>query len=153
MNRKNVILLALALAPVLAAVPAMATTGSGTSATILARGVAVDKIVTRGDAPLGAIVQKIAIAPGGTTGWHTHPGSAVAIVRSGTLTIYDATNRHCEGRTYRAGQVYVEPGYGHAHVGRNESRTKALELVVTYLGVPLGGGVRIDADAPYACSA
>jgi quercetin dioxygenase-like cupin family protein len=96
-------------------------------------------------------VQKITIAPGGSTGWHTHPGSAVAIVKSGVLTVYDATSRHCEGRAYTAGQVYLDPGYGHVHVARNESRIKPLELVVTYLDVPLEGGVRIDAEAPYAC--
>ena len=152
MKKTHLILVALAVVPVLAVVPAMATTGSGASATILARGVAVDRVVTRGDAPYDAVVQKITIAPGGSTGWHTHPGSAVAIVESGVLTVYDATSRHCEGRAYTAGQVYLDPGYGHVHVGRNESRIKPLELVVTYLDVPLEGGVRIDAEAPYICS-
>jgi hypothetical protein len=153
MNKKHLlILLALAVAPVLAAVPAMATTGTGVSATILARGVTVDRPDTRGDVPYGVAVQKLTIAPGGSTGWHTHLGRAVTIVKSGTLTVYGTTSRHCEGRAYQAGQVYVDQGYGRVQLGRNESRFKALQLVVTYLAVPLEGRMRTGARAPFACS-
>jgi quercetin dioxygenase-like cupin family protein len=152
MPKKRLILLLLGVVPVLAAVPALATSGSGASGTILARGMAVDKVVTRGHQPYDAVTQLITIAPGGNTGWHTHPGQAVAIVKSGTLTIYEGDDTSCEGRDYTAGQVYLDPGYGHVHIGRNEGDTD-LEIYVTYLDVPLGGGVRIDAADPGNCTA
>jgi uncharacterized RmlC-like cupin family protein len=143
--------LLVAAVPALVAMPAAATPGSGASGTILARGVAVDKVKTRGNQPYDVVVQHITIAPGGHTGWHTHPGSAVAVVSSGTLTIYDGDDRSCTGREFAAGQVYLDPGYGHAHLGRNESTTTPLDIVVTYLDVPLGASVRQDADDPGNC--
>jgi quercetin dioxygenase-like cupin family protein len=151
-TKKHLILLLVGVVPVLAAVPALATIGSGASGTILARGMSVDKVVTRGNQPYDAVTQLITIAPGGHTGWHTHPGPAVAIVKSGTLTIYEGDDKSCEGRDYTAGQVYLDRGYGHVHIGRNEGDT-ALEIYVTYLDVPLGGGVRIDSEDPGNCAA
>lgn len=151
MNRKHLILLTLAALPLIA-VPALATPGSGASSTVLARGLAVEKVMTRGNAPYDAVVQTLTIAPGGQTGWHTHPGNAVAVIKSGTLTIYDGNDRSCTAKEYTAGQVYRDPGYGHVHIGRNESTTESLEIVVVYLDVPVGGGFRIDAEAPGNCA-
>jgi hypothetical protein len=150
MHRKHLILVAFALLP-LVAVPALATPGSGASSTILARGLAVEKIKTQGNEPYDVVVQDLTIAPGGQTGWHTHPGNAVAVIKSGTLTIYDAKDPSCEGKAYTAGQVYRDPGYGHVHIGRNESSTTPLEIVVAYLDVPVAGGFRIDAADPGTC--
>jgi uncharacterized RmlC-like cupin family protein len=149
-NRKHLILLAIAALPLIA-VPALATPGSGASSTILARGLAVEKVKTHGNAPFDVVVQQLTIAPGGQTGWHTHPGNAVAVIKSGTLTVYDGDDRSCTGKAYTAGQVYRDPGYGHVHIGRNESSTTPLEIVVVYLDVPIAGGFRIDAEAPGNC--
>jgi hypothetical protein len=149
MNRKHLILLALAALPLLA-VPALATTGSGASATTIARGLALEKLVTRGNQPYDVIVQELTIAPGGHTGWHTHPGNAVAVITSGELTIYDAKDRTCTGTTHGTGDVYLDPGYGNVHIGRNEG-SRPLEIVVAYLDVPVGGGARIDAADPGNC--
>lgn len=135
----------------LVAVPAAATPGSGASGTILARGVTTEKIKSHSNRPFDVVVQQITIAPGGHTGWHTHPGSAIAVVKSGTLTIYDGDDPSCTGRQVPAGRVYLDPGRGHVHLGRNESTTTPLEIVVTYLDVQVGGGVRQDADDPGNC--
>ena len=75
----------------------------------------------------------------------------MAVIKSGTLTIYDGDDASCTGRDYTAGQVYLDPGRGHVHFGRNLSVTVPLEIVVTYLDVPLGGGVREDAASPGNC--
>lgn len=133
------------------AIPAAATPGSGASGTIVARGTAAEKIKSHSHRPFDVVVQQITIAPGGHTGWHTHPGNAVAVVKSGTLTIYDGDDSSCTGRDFTAGQVYLDPGRGHVHLGRNESTTTPLEIVVTYLDVPLGGGVREDGDNSGNC--
>jgi len=149
MSRKLIALL-IAVGTVFLAVPVLATPGSGISATTLARGLAVDKVKTRGNQPYDVVVQHITIAPGGTSGWHTHPGSAVAVVQQGTLTVYDSDDPSCTGRNYAAGQVFLDRGYGHVHLARNESMT-TLEIVVTYLDVPIGGAARIDAADPGTC--
>ena|SRR5918995_4890058 len=60
-------------------------------------------------------------------------------------------DRSCTGHDYGPGQAYIDAGYGHVHLGRNEGAT-ALEIMVTYLDVPIGGAVRIDADDPGTCT-
>jgi quercetin dioxygenase-like cupin family protein len=149
--RKKYLSLVAAAAAALIALPAGATPGSGASGTILARGVAADKVKSHSHGPYDVVVQQITIAPGGHTGWHTHPGNAVAVVKSGTLTVYDGDDPSCTGRPFPAGQVYLDPGRGHVHLGRNESATTPLEIVVTYLDVQVGGGVRQDAADPGNC--
>ena len=139
----------------LVAVPAAATPGSGVDGPIVARGATADKVKSHSHGPYDVVVQHITIAPGGHTGWHTHPGNAIAVVKSGTLTIYDGDDTSCTGRPISAGQVYLDPGRGHVHIGRNETdktlKPETLEIVVTYLDVPVGGGVRQDAPSPGNC--
>ncbi len=151
MSKKRYLSILVVAAAALTAIPAAATPGSGASSTIVARGAAVEKVKSHSNRPYDVVVQQITIAPGGHTGWHTHPGNAVAVIKSGTLTIYDGDDPSCEGRDYTAGQVYLDPGRGHVHFGRNLSVTTPLEIVVTYLDVPLGGGVREDAPSPGNC--
>jgi quercetin dioxygenase-like cupin family protein len=100
--------------------------------------------------PADVAIQQVTIAPGGFTGWHTHPGPAVVLVKSGEFTLYEADDPSCTGRTYRAGQSFVDAGYGNVHIGRNESAAD-VELWVAYLDVPVGGAFRIDAPAPGNC--
>jgi quercetin dioxygenase-like cupin family protein len=147
-----VILIALVLVgAALTAGIAIATPGSGATSTILARGLATEKVKTQGNQPYDAVVQQLTIAPGGTTGWHTHPGNAIAVVKAGALTIYDGDDPSCAPHTYSAGDVYIDPGHGHAHIGRNEG-TVPLEVFVTYIDVAPGGPVRVDAADPGNCS-
>ena len=150
-NALIVVVVALVGAAAVAGI-AVATPGSGASSTILARGVALEKVKTRGNQPYDAVVQRIVIQPGGHTGWHTHPGTAVAVITAGTLTIYDGDDPSCSPRRFDAGETYIDPGYGHVHIGRNE-RSVPLEILVTYLDVEAGGPVRIDAPDPGNCAA
>jgi quercetin dioxygenase-like cupin family protein len=147
----SIIILALVAAAAVTGI-AVATPGSGASATIIARGLATEKVKTRGNQPYEVVAQQITIAPGGHTGWHTHPGNAMAIIKSGTLTIYDGNDRSCTPKTFSEGEVYIDPGYGHVHIGRNEGSVP-LEILVTYIDVAAGNGpVRIDAEDPGNCS-
>jgi hypothetical protein len=158
MDRPNKMLTALAAvatAGAIAAGAALATPGSGVlGAPILARGtldghfkLKLHKSSNQGD----VAVQQVTLAPGGSTGWHTHPGPAVVIVKSGSFTLYDAHDDTCTGTPYSAGQVFVDSGYGHVHIGRNEGATNT-ELYVTYLDVPAGAAPRIDAPDPGLCT-
>ena len=96
------------------------------------------------------VMQQIVIAPGGHTGWHSHPGPVIVLVKSGALTFYSSEDPTCTGRTYTAGQAFVDTGQGHVHIARNEGSAN-LELWATYLDVPPGGPFRIDAANPGNC--
>jgi quercetin dioxygenase-like cupin family protein len=93
-------------------------------------------------------VQQVTLAPGGATGWHTHPGPALVLVRTGEFTLYNA-EAGCTPTTYKAGQSFVDAGFGNVHIGRNEAPAGNVELYVVYLA-PAGAGVRIDAPKPAA---
>ena len=84
------------------------------------------------------------IAPGGHTGWHSHPGISFVMVRAGTATEYhgDAPGTP---HVYPAGTSFVEPA-GRVHLIRNEG-TVDLELVAFQI-IPFGATRRIDAPAP-----
>lgn len=97
------------------------------------------------------VIQQIIIAPGGATGWHSHPGPVVVLIKSGQMSLYDSDDPTCSARTYTAGQAFVDSGQGHVHIARNESQSQNLELWATYLDVPAGGPFRIDAPNPGTC--
>ncbi len=97
------------------------------------------------------VVQQIVIGPGGNTGWHSHPGPTVVLIKSGQMSFYDSDDPTCTVRTYSAGQSFIDRGQGHVHIARNESTSQRLELWATYFDVPPGGAFRIDAPNPGNC--
>lgn len=98
------------------------------------------------------VTQQIVIAPGGTTGWHSHPGPVLVTVKSGELTLVYADDATCAGRMYRAGESFVDRGDEIVHTALNLGVAN-LELWATYLvpGEP-GTPARINADNPGTCS-
>jgi quercetin dioxygenase-like cupin family protein len=96
------------------------------------------------------VIQQVVILPGGHTGWHSHPGPAVVLVKSGQMSFYDSDDPTCTARTYSAGEAFIDSGQGHVHIARNEGSVN-LELWVTYFDVPAGGAFRINADSPGNC--
>jgi len=101
-------------------------------------------------APTDTVVLTTTIAPGGSTGWHSHPGPAFIVVTSGTLTVYDGNDPACTPHQYGQGSGFFDPGFGHVHIARNEG-TVPVTVVQTYLNVPPGASPRIDAPAPGNC--
>ena len=97
------------------------------------------------------VIQQIIIGPGGSTGWHTHPGPAVALIKSGVLSLYSSEDPTCTPRNYSAGQAFVDSGQGHVHIARNLSSTENMEVWVTYFDVPPGTSPRLDAANPGNC--
>jgi quercetin dioxygenase-like cupin family protein len=100
--------------------------------------------------PTDVVVLTTTIRPGGSTGWHSHPGPAFIVVIRGTLTVYDGNDPACTPHRYRSGTGFLDPGFGHVHIARNEGRTP-VTVVQTYLNVPLGGSPRIDKPRPGNC--
>jgi quercetin dioxygenase-like cupin family protein len=99
------------------------------------------------------VIQQIVFAPGGTSGWHSHPGPAIALVTAGELTLYDGDDVTCTGHTYSAGQAFIDSGQGHMHLARNLSTDDNAEVWVTYLDVPPApGSPRIDQPDPGNCT-
>jgi quercetin dioxygenase-like cupin family protein len=123
---------------------ASATPGSGASGTVLGKGTSRGTIEVTNGGPTDVVVRHIVIEPGGSTGWHYHPGELIAVVHKGTLT---RTLEDCSVQTNSPGQSFVEAaGDSHAHVGRNLG-TEPVELYVTYV-IPTGAPLAIDAADP-----
>jgi quercetin dioxygenase-like cupin family protein len=101
---------------------------------------------------LDTVIQQIIIGPGGTTGWHTHPGPAVVLIAAGELTLYSGDDLSCTPHTYWAGEAFIDPGQGHVHHARNLSATDTVEVWVTYFDVPPGEPFRLDAPDPGNCN-
>jgi quercetin dioxygenase-like cupin family protein len=87
------------------------------------------------------------IAPGGTFGWHSHPGPSLVIVKSGTATFYHG-DPGCPKVVVPAGHGFVDGGHD-LHVVRNEGTVDLVTVVVSL--VPAGFGRRIDEPAPANC--
>jgi quercetin dioxygenase-like cupin family protein len=104
------------------------------------------RIKTRGASDLYVIQNTI--SPGGTFGWHSHPGPSLVIVKSGTATFYMSDDPTCSPVVVQAGQGFVDNGHD-THVVRNEGNVD-LVTVVTSL-VPAGFERRIDEPAPANC--
>ena len=125
----------------------LATPGSGTTSSVLAWQT-FDAVSTAQAAGRESVIQEITIAPGGHTGWHTHPGGTFVFVESGTFTIYHSD---CTATTVNAGRGIFEPG-GEVALARNEG-TVPYVLTIVYLDVTSPDGpVRADAATP-ACAA
>ena len=152
-----VVVLALGLAAALIALPrdqATATPPSGVTAELLARGtlasagqarVAGLKLRTSG--PIDVANVHVTFQPGGSTGWHTHPGPALVTVKTGQLTLHRA--KGCRSRTFSAGQTFLEYGPRDVNLTRNETAA-VTETVVTFL-LPVGAPITVDAPAPGNC--
>jgi quercetin dioxygenase-like cupin family protein len=92
---------------------------------------------------------EITVEPGGSSGWHTHPGGAIIVVKEGTPTVYHPFRGRCKATTYSAGQAFIErPGEVDNVVNTG---TVPYVLYVTFPNVPPGGSARIDEPAPRAC--
>jgi hypothetical protein len=85
--------------------------------------------------------------PGGSTGWHTHPGPVFINVVEGQVTFYEADDPTCTPHVVSAGQGYVDTGSG--HLGRNETGQLAKDVTVILAPVNLGFRGELPAPNPY----
>lgn len=143
----------------------LATPGSGASATVVARAAFADHVdlkLSIRDGHQGrenihvrnaadTVMQQIQFGPDAFSGWHSHPGPAIILIKSGQLTFYSEDDRNCKGRTLSAGQAFIEPP-GLVHFAHNPSLTEITEVGVTYFDVPDDlASPRIDESAPGNC--
>ena len=104
------------------------------------------ELETKGQSDITIVENRV--APGGTFGWHSHPGPSIIIVKSGTITFYDGNDPSCAPEVVTAGQAVIDNG-NHVHLGRNEG-TVEVDVIVTRL-LPAGAAPRIDQPNPGNC--
>src|ERR671921_567673 len=124
------VLLALVVGAALATPPKDATTTPLTRATLgnfeaKSDGIEVESEQRSADVALA----KVVIEPGGSSGWHHHPGVTLVSVKSGAVTVYD---EKCKKTIYKAGKGFVESDVHPAHVVRNQGKVDAI-LYATYI--------------------
>lgn len=149
-------LLSVGLASVVTAVtvavtvaPSWATPPSGLTNIPLARGTDT----SHGTIPLqfgtDVAMAQITVNPGGSSGWHSHPGGAIIIVQQGSVTVHQPVNGQCQTTTYSAGQAFIE------RPGEVDDVTNAgtvpYILYVTFPRVPPGDSPRTDQPDPGTC--
>src|SRR5215217_2859424 len=140
------VLLALVVGAALATPPKDATVTPLTRATLgnfeaKSDGIEVESEQRSADIALS----KVVLEPGGSTGWHHHPGVTLVSVTSGTVAEYDVK---CEKTVVPAGEGFIEER-NESHVVRNESNVDAV-LYATFI-VPTSTppeGLRIDVPQP-----
>ena len=100
------------------------------------------------------VMEQVILGPGESTGWHSHPGPAVMLVKSGELTVYMGEGG-CSRRQYSAGQAFVDSGKGHVYRAVNTAtgvNRENAEVWITYFDVPPGGAFRLEQPDPQTCS-
>jgi quercetin dioxygenase-like cupin family protein len=127
----------------------LATPPSGLTNVPLARGTNVSDGTIPLQVGTDVAMTQITVVPGGSSGWHSHPGGAIIIVKEGELTVYRAIGSQCEISTYSAGQAFVErPGEVDQVINTG---TVPYVLYVTFPRVPQGDSARIDEPDPGTC--
>lgn len=103
-----------------------------------------NNLVLHAKGPSDVLQSLLVFQPGGDTGWHTHPGPVVVVVKSGALTEY-----HSNGcvTVHPAGSVFFEK-QDEVHRAVNETGGVA-EVYATFIS-PTGSQPLIPASDPGA---
>jgi quercetin dioxygenase-like cupin family protein len=92
---------------------------------------------------------QITVNPGGSSGWHSHPGGAIVVVKQGSLAVHQSIGSQCQITTYSAGQAFIErPGEVD---DVTNTGTIPYILFVTFPRVPQGDSTRTDQPDPGTC--
>jgi quercetin dioxygenase-like cupin family protein len=130
---------------------AYADPGSGFSTLLIGRGQSAHSFGIQQRKGNDVLTVQNTETPGGSSGWHSHPGTAVIVVQSGTFTLYSEPvgGGPCTIHIYSAGQVYLEQPEDE----QNGVNTGTVDVVVavTFFNVPHGGSARIERTNPGNC--
>ena len=95
------------------------------------------------------VVAKATVPPGASFGWHSHRAAVVAIVKSGTLSLYDSADPTCTAQRY-LGRARLHRT-GRPCPSRPQRRAQAVVVLVTYLGLKHGVNPDVPAASPGNC--
>ena len=104
------------------------------------------RIKTKGISDLQ--INEVTIQPGGTLGWHYHPGPSFVVVKSGTATFYMGHDPTCTPHVIPTGGTLFEPA-NMIHIVRNEGSVPLVNVVVQL--VPAGAPRLISVPSPGNC--
>ncbi|WP_063047262.1 cupin domain-containing protein [Nocardia pseudovaccinii] len=129
----------LAVLSTAATLPAVATPNVGVTGEQLSKATVTEPIHIAPDGPVDVQFSVLTVAPGGSVGWHSHPGDVLVNVADGIATRYEADDRHCAPTTFGVGRGWVEHPR-HVHTVRNETdKPLTLDVVlITPTGQPSG---------------
>src|SRR5215831_16015064 len=134
-----------------AAAVASADAGSGFTSVLIGRGQSDHSFGIQQRKGNDVVTTQNTEAPGGFSGWHSHPGTVMLVIQSGQLTVYSEPvgGGECSVHTYSAGQVFLEqPEDEQNAVNTGDVPTV---LAVTFFNVPHGGSARIERTNPGDC--
>lgn len=86
------------------------------------------------DAESTMVVAEVTWKPGGTSGWHRHPGVVLVSMLEGEIEV--TWERDCVPRTYSAGEGFFDPGV--VHNADNLSDDEGARAYAVFLGIPDG---------------
>jgi quercetin dioxygenase-like cupin family protein len=97
------------------------------------------------------VVAQNTVQPGGSSGWHSHPGGAIVVIAQGQITTYESVGGHCVITTYTAGQAFTERA-DKALIAKNTGSTVTI-VIATFPNVPVGvaNAQRTDLPNPGTC--
>jgi mannose-6-phosphate isomerase-like protein (cupin superfamily) len=101
--------------------------------------------------PCDTAVQQATVQPGGSSGWHTHPGATFVAVAQGEGTIYRVIGSDCQATKIGVGTGFAQMPT-ELHMVRNEGTVPF--VVYTFYVLPPGTpstGIRVDQPQPAAC--
>jgi quercetin dioxygenase-like cupin family protein len=158
--RTPILLAVVGVAVVALAGAALATPPSGFTTNVLARGSAGElhtkhdgiRLSSRHGVSADVAVATVTIDPGGSSGWHHHPGLVVVVVQSGTVTFYD---ENCRKDVHQAGETFIESSDSPALAKNNGTRTAVVQatFIVPASTPPAPPTpLRIDDPQPKRCN-
>ncbi|MCE9661963.1 cupin domain-containing protein [Halomonas sp. M5N1S17] len=95
-----------------------------------------DRQVLEVPEPGRVAMAEITVQPGAAFPWHSHPGPVIATIRQGELVYVYADD--CVERPYRAGELFIDPGFDNIHSSFNPSEDEVAVVVATFLNAPEG---------------
>lgn len=161
MSQRTRIFIAVASVAVVAlAGAALATPPTGFTTNVLARGSAGElhakhdgiRLKTRHGVAADVAVATVTIDPGGSSGWHHHPGLVVVVVQSGTVTFYD---ENCRADVHEAGETFIESSDSPGLAKNNGTTTAVVEatfIVPSSTPPAPPTPLRIDDPQPNLCN-
>jgi len=158
--RTRIFIAVLSVAVVALAGAALATPPTHFTTTLLARGSAGRlhvkhdgiRLTSRHGVSTDVAVATVTIEPGGSSGWHHHPGIVMVVVQSGTVSFYD---KHCHADVHNAGEAFIEssdsPGLA-KNTGTGTAVVEATFIVPSSTPPAPPTPLRIDDAQPKRCS-
>jgi quercetin dioxygenase-like cupin family protein len=159
-QRSRIFIVVLSVAVVALAGAALATPPTGFTTNVLARGSAGRlhvkhdgiRLTSRHGVSTDVAVATVTIEPGGSSGWHHHPGIVLVVVQSGTVSFYD---KHCHADVHQAGETFIEssdsPGLA-KNTGTGTAVVEATFIVPASTPPAPPTALRIDDPQPKRCS-